>query len=328
MAHQGEPEEIQKSWPTERMEAHIGSLPIWKTASPRLEVLVGGLVNRNWIVYDGEKKYVARVFFNADNMGVSEQSVLASSRAASELGVTPRMLYFEPHLTVVDFIEGRNFTEKELTDETLVKKSMLRLRELHAGTYAVRSPINYHWRYLFNRNLIRWSMENKSPHADEVKKMLPVLDSLEGKFRPFIPCLAHNDLAHVNVMLENNGTVWLIDWDFGAIGHPLTDLSDLVSYAPTYEELDRYALKCYLPEATAPDEFERTLKEYRVSLLLTYMFQYVWAAVADFSVHIAAEDIKHSMETYFSAQEASYRGFMKMAFDRFNVTMQRYGERL
>ena len=320
--------EIQKSWPNERVEDHIAALPIWKTTPPKLEVLVGGLVNRNWVVTDGDKKYVARVFFNAENMGVSEQSVLASSRAASEIGVTPRMIYFEPHLTVVDFIHGRNFTEKELTDETLVRKSMIRLRELHAGTYAVRSPINYHWRFLFNRNLIRWSVENKSPHADAVRKMIPVMESLEGKHRPFIPCLTHNDLAHVNVMLENNGTVWLIDWDFGAMGHPLTDLTDLVSYAPTYEELDRYALKCYLPEGTKPAEFERTLREYWVSLLMSYCFQYVWAAVADFSTHIAAENIQQSMATYFSAEEASYRGFMKMAKDRFDLTWKRYAERI
>ena len=320
----GEQPGIQRDWSKRRLEDHISGLPIWQTR-PRLEVLVGGLVNQNWVVTDGDRKYVARVFFDAEEMGVSEQSVLATTRAASEIGGSPKLKYFEPHLTVVDFIEGRNLTEEELTDETIVAGCMERLRTLHAGTHAIRSPINYCWRFLSNRNLVRWSIDNKSPHAEEVAKMLPFLDGLEKHMRPFIPCLAHNDLAHVNVMIENSGKLWLIDWDFGAIGHPLTDLSDLLAYAPTYEELDRYALKCYLPDDVGEEEFERRLHEYWVSLLMSYCFQYSWAAVVDFCVHISPEEIEQSMEANFSADEASYKGFMKMAKDRFDTTWKRYG---
>ena len=317
-------EVIKRDWDQDRLEEYIKQLSLWET-TPSLEWLVGGLINRNWVVHDGGKKYVARVFFDAESMNVSEQSVLACSRAASDLGVTPKLRYAEPHLTVVDFIDGRILTEKELTDEKIVEQCMKKLQTLHAGTRQIRSPINYHWRFLNNRNLVRWSIENSSPHADQVKTMLPYLDQLEPHMRPFLPCLTHNDLAHVNVMLENTGGMWLIDWDFGAVGHPLTDISDFLSYGPPTEDIERHALRCYLPANTSESEFEQTYKEYLVSLLMSYCFQYTWAAVVDHSVQKSAEDIKESMEMILPDQEASYQGFMAMAKQRFDETWKRCG---
>lgn len=318
---------ITADWDQQQLEEYIAGHEIWDT-KPRLEWLVGGLINRNWIADEGGKKYVARVFFDANVQGISEQSVLACSRAASEIGVSPQLRYSEPHLTLVDFIEGRHLTERELTDETIISGCMKLVRKLHAGTHAIRAPINYHGRFIVIRSLIKWSMENGNPHADAVSKMLPFVDKFEHRLRPFRPCFTHNDLAHVNVMMEPSGKLWLIDWDFGGIGHPLSDISDLLSYGPPTEELERFALRAYLDEDTPEDEFEATLQDYRISLLATYCFQYTWAAAVDHAVHKSPDTIRESMEAILPDQEASYQGFMKMAKERFDDTWRRFSKYL
>lgn len=318
---------ITSRWGREQIEDYISNHRIWDSP-PKLEWLVGGLINRNWVVHEGNKKYVARVFFDANVQGISEQSVLACSRAGSEIGVSPRLRYSEPHLTIVDFIEGRHLTEQELTDETIISGCMKLLRKLHAGTHAIRTPINHHGRFIYLRSLIKWSIENENPHADAVKKMLPFVEKFEHRMRPFRPCFTHNDLAHVNIMIEPSGKLWLIDWDFGAIGHPLSDISDLLSYGPPTDELERFAFREYLDDDVSADEFEATLRDYHISLLSTYCFQYVWAAAVDHSVQKSQAEIRESMESILPGQEASYRGFMNMAKERFDNAWQRVSEHI
>lgn len=318
-------ERISRDWSREQLEDYIATLPIWRSSSrPKLEWLVGGLINRSWVVHDVDAKYVARVFFDAGVQGINEQSVLASTRAAAELGVTPKLKYSEPHLTVVSFIEGRTLTEQELTDRALVAQCMQKLRTLHGGTNAIRSPINYHGRPLVIRNLVRWNLEHNSPHAGAVSQILPLVEKLEKKVRPFKPCLTHNDLAHVNVMLDQGAEMWLIDWDFGAIGHPMSDISDFLSYGPPHDEIERHAVLSYLGPTVTAVEYELTMQDYRISLLLTYCFQYAWAAAVDHSTHKSAEDIRESMQTILPDQEASYRGFMTMARERLDASLERF----
>jgi len=318
-------EKISRSWSREQIETYIVSLPIWSSpAQVRLEWLVGGLINRNWIVHDGDARFVARVFFDSPVQGISEQSVLASTRASGEIGVSPQLRYSEPHLTIVDFIEGRNLTEQELTDKPIIGQCMQNLRALHAGTAAVRSAINYHGRPIVIRNLVRWNIENDSPHIAAVTPMVPLVEKLERKIRPFTPCLTHNDLAHVNVMLDKQGKTWLIDWDFGAIGHPISDIADLLSYGPPTHEIEHHAIKSYLGPDASSAAFEHTMQDYRIALLLTYAFQFTWAAAVDHSTHKSAEDIRESMQTILPDQEASYRGFMNMAKERLDATLVRF----
>lgn len=324
-AVQSDIERISREWSREQLESYIADLPIWRSAAkPRLEWLVGGLINRNWVVHDGDSKFVARVFFDAGVQGINEQSVLASTRAAAEIGVTPKLRYSEPHLTVVDFIDGRNLTEQELLDGKIVAQCMQKLTKLHAGTSAIRSPINYHGRSLVIRNLIRWNVENKSPHVEKVMAVLPLVEKVERKIRPFTPCLTHNDLAHVNVMLDKRGEMWLIDWDFGAIGDPISDISDFLSYGPPNAEIERLALGAYLGADASQAEFDPMMNDYRLSLLLTYCFQFVWAGAVDHSTHKAPEDIRESMQAILPDQEASYRGFMAMARERLDATLERF----
>lgn len=318
-------ETIGRDWSRERLENYIAMLPIWNSGTkPALNWLVGGLINRNWVVQDGNRKYVARIFFDAGVQGISEQSVLASTRAAAEIGVTPQLRYSEPHLTVVDFIDGRHLTEEELLDEALIAKCMERVRALHLGTKAARMPINFHGRPMVIRSLVKWNAENSSPHADAVSEMLPLVERLAERQRPYRPCLTHNDLAHVNVMLDKTGRIWLIDWDFGAIGHPLSDVSDLLSYGPPNDEIERHALRAYLGPGVTGAEFDLAMQEYRISLLLTYAFQFAWSAAVDHSTHKSAEDIRESMQSILPNQEASYRGFMKMAKERLDETLRRF----
>jgi len=322
-------ETIGRDWSREQLETYIASLAIWTSgAKPKLEWLIGGLINRNWIVHDGSRRFVARVFFDAGVQGISEQSVLACTRAAADIGVSPQLRYSEPHLTVVDFIDGRHLTEQELLDPGLMAKCMERIRTLHNGTKAARTPINYHGRPMVIRSLVRWSVENNSPHAKAVSEVLPLVDKLETKIRPFVPCLTHNDLAHVNVMLDKTDRIWLIDWDFGAMGHPMTNISDLLSYGPPNDEIETHAVRAYLGPGVSAGEFDQAMQDYRIALLLTYAFQFAWAAAVDHSTHKSAEDIRESMQSILPDQEASYRGFMTMAKERLDATLHRFGDML
>ena len=83
------------------------ALPIWSGAvEPAL--LSGGLSNINLTAEDAGERYVIRVGEDEPFFGVSRAYELQAFRAAHAAGVAPEVVYAEPGLMVIRFIEGRS----------------------------------------------------------------------------------------------------------------------------------------------------------------------------------------------------------------------------
>ena len=48
------------------------------------------------------------------------------------------------------------------------------------------------------------------------------VDALEARLAPYRPAFCHNDLMPGN-LIETEERLWLIDWEYAGIGHPLFD---------------------------------------------------------------------------------------------------------
>ena len=316
---------IEPNWPKDRIVAHIRELPIWQ-ARPAIEPLVGGLQNPAFIVTDGEKKYVARVGFDLPHLGTLQSSVVTSMRAAAELGVSPALRYAEGCLTVIDFIDGRSFTEEDIHERETLSRIVAVLKRLHAGAKAVRDPVNFFWPFVAVRNLAHYGLETESPHKSTIPPLLEIIDRLERAVAPFTPVFAHNDLAHVNMMADRNGRIWFIDWDYGAFGHPLWDVAEMLGYALSDDELDRDAIELYLG-GLSEREMARRLHEHRAFQLMSYLRQYFFCILQEQKGSRRADDVEESMGVVFPGEEdASYSGFRKIAKERFDRLWARHGE--
>ena len=82
-----------------------GALPIW-TGPVEPTLLSGGLSNINLSVDDAGRRYVIRVGEDEPVFGVSRAHELLAFRAAHAAGVAPEVVYAEPALMVIRFIDG------------------------------------------------------------------------------------------------------------------------------------------------------------------------------------------------------------------------------
>lgn len=316
---------IEQGWPEERILAHIAALPIWRGRAA-VEPLPGGMQNASYTVTDGAGKYVARIGFDLPHLGSMETSVRAAMRAAARLGVTPALRYDEPHLTISDFIEGRTLREDDVRTPATLARIITLLKRLHAGGAAVHEPINCFWPFFAVRNLAHHALATDSPHKGEIPPLLPIIDRLERAVGPFLPAFTHNDAAYVNVMEDDSGRLWLIDWDYGAYGHPLWDVAEMLCYVVSEEALDRAALALYLG-SVGEAEMARRLREHRAFQLMSYLRQYFFCIIQEQGGSRRAAEMERSMEHVFGAakEEGGYSGFLKIARRRFDELWARAG---
>ena len=100
--------------------------------------LYGGLSNYNYLVTDSNKKYVARLLINREHYHVLNFHELAASKAASEVGVAPKVIYYEKEFLIFEYISSNPLTFENLKQEKNLKKIIFLLKVIHKNVALFR----------------------------------------------------------------------------------------------------------------------------------------------------------------------------------------------
>ncbi len=138
---------------------------------------------------------------------------------------------------VMSFIEGRNWVDPRLKDETAemrvaVYDSMnATLAALHSvdveavglGDYG--PPGNY-----FERQVGRWTKQYRATETETLQPMEDLIAWLEAQTPPDGPArLVHGDWRIDNLLFDTSGTCnAVLDWELSTLGHPLADLGSQI----------------------------------------------------------------------------------------------------
>jgi hypothetical protein len=101
----------------------------------RIDELSGGLTNRNLRVRTAERDVVVRISSEGGPLAIDRDVEHANSLAAAEAGASPQVVEYvrDPHLLVVDYIDGRTLTELDVADPVMLGRIADVCRALHAG---------------------------------------------------------------------------------------------------------------------------------------------------------------------------------------------------
>ena len=88
------------------LQRRIARLPCWQKGVS-LAPLQGGLTNLSYVATDGTEKFVVRCGEDIAVHHVFRDRERAASRAAHAAGLSPEVVYGEPGITVLRFVEGR-----------------------------------------------------------------------------------------------------------------------------------------------------------------------------------------------------------------------------
>ena len=91
----------------------IQSISLWKNEIS-FKALEGGLTNENFLVEENNKKYVVRLGSDIPEHLVSRPNEFIASKAAADTGISPKVIYHNKGVLVLDYIESKTLSAKEV----------------------------------------------------------------------------------------------------------------------------------------------------------------------------------------------------------------------
>ncbi len=281
----------------------LGGLPCFQGAL-HLEPLGGGLTNHNFLVRDAKGRYVARLGEDIRVHGVLRAMELEASRAAYAAGVSPEVLYSEPGILVLAYIEGQTLSPELVREERRLGDIVDLVRRAHGEIpMYLRGPALMFWVFHVIRDYAAGLIESRSRWMALLSGLLEQAALLERAVGPVDIVFGHNDLLAANI-IDDGRRLWLIDWDYAGFNSPLFDLGGLCSNSGLPEEAERFVLERYRGKAVDEGYF----RSYQAMKCASLLREAMWSMVSE--IHSA---IDYDFEAYTGENLERYRA----EFDRF-----------
>jgi thiamine kinase-like enzyme len=257
------------------LEAAIRRLPLWR-GSLTIDPLPGGITNVNFKVQDEQGTFAVRAGEDATWLGIDRRNELQCARIAARLGVAPEIVFAEPPWTVAAFVTGPALGPRALTDHARLRRVASLLRTVHDARAAVTGHLRWFSPFLVARTYLELARVHGHPLPFDGDSLARRVDDLEARLLPFRPAFCHNDLMPGN-LLEDRDRIWLIDWEYAGIGHPLFDVAGLASNAG----LDAPATSALLDAWLEGSDLDPTAARGQLAILLPMaaLRECLWAVV-------------------------------------------------
>ena len=260
-------------------ENKIKSLPIWKNLE-NIEPLEGGTTNLNFLVSDSGTKSVVRLGSDIPEHLVYRSNEIIVSEAAYQIGVSPKLIYNEPGVLVLEFIESKTLEPKTVREN--LNKIVPIIRKIHdeipnklsgqPQIFWVFYVIKYYSNYLLNNN---------SSHISLIPSLLKKAEKLEKLSSPREIVFGHNDLLAAN-FLDDGSKIWVVDWEYGGFNDPLFDIGGLSSNNDLDENLENEVLEMYFKEKPSKD----LIIKYNAMKTASLLRETMWSMVSEITSKI------------------------------------------
>ncbi len=260
-------------------ENKIKSLPIWKNLE-NIEPLEGGITNLNFLVSDSGSKSVVRLGSDIPEHLVYRSNEIIVSEAAYQIGVSPKLIYNEPGVLVLEFIESKTLEPKTVREN--LNKIVPIIRKIHdeipnklsgqPQIFWVFYVIKYYSNYLLNNN---------SSHISLIPSLLKKAEKLEKLSSPREIVFGHNDLLAAN-FLDDGSKIWVVDWEYGGFNDPLFDIGGLSSNNDLDENLEYEVLEMYFKEKPSKD----LIIKYNAMKTASLLRETMWSMVSEITSKI------------------------------------------
>ena len=261
-----------------------------------IERITGGITNHNFVVRSGGQAYVARLCEERPLLGIDRRNEIVCQQAASAWGLAPEVVHHEPGLLVSRFVAGRTLEPADVRQPPLIARLAATLQRLHQSWEAMTGEVLYFCPFQTVRTYARSAVRLGAERPVEIDDMVEDARFLSRRIAPFRPVLCHNDLLPAN-MIDDGQRLWLVDWEYAGIGHPLFDLANLSANAALDDDQERDLLTAYRGELDTRD-----LAELRVFKAISLLREALWA-----TIQTVASDIDFDYRRYAAEHFQAYR---------------------
>ena len=241
------------------------------------EPVGGGITNQNFVVEDGNQRFFVRIGDDIPVHGIMRFNEAAASRAAAAAGVSPEVVHQQDGALVLQFIDGRTFTEDDVRKQQNLKRIVPLVRRAHREIpQHFRGAALVFWVFQVLRDYANTLRDGSSRMLPELPRLLDIAAQLEAAVGPVELVFGHNDLLAAN-FLDDGERLWLVDWDYAGFNSPLFDLGGLASNNQLNAEQEDWLLEAYF-EAPVTGELKRRYEAMKCASLLR---ESMWSMVSE-----------------------------------------------
>lgn len=273
----------------------LRSLDYWR-GPVAISRLSGGITNHNYLVENGSASYVARLCEERPLLGIDRRNEVVCHKAAMDAGIAPEVVHHEPGLLVSRFQTGKTLAPGDIGGGTVLDRLAIVLRRLHDSWDYLSGEILYFCPFQSIRTYARTAEALQAWLPHDLDELLEDLRSLSRRIAPFRPVLCHNDLLAAN-LIDDGGRLWLIDWEYGGVGHPLFDLASACANAGLGPDQECRLLAAYRGRVDASE-----LAELRILRAASSLREALWSII-----QTVASDISFDYQAYAEENLRTYR---------------------
>ena len=212
---------------TDDLAARLDRVPGLAGVPRTISELPGGLTNRNYKVTTPDGVYVARLWSGGgDFLAINRDYEHHNSVAAAQAGVGARVVAYRPedNLLVLEFIEGRTFSDADVQNPANIPRIAQACRRLHSGPRflgdfdmfviqgryaAVTAELGFR---------VPAGYDALMPQVESARRALAV------RAGPTVPC--NNDLLAAN-FIDDGRRIWLIDYEYAGNNDACFELGNI-----------------------------------------------------------------------------------------------------
>ena len=260
-------------------ENKIKSLPVWKNLE-NIEPLEGGITNLNFLVSDSGSKSVVRLGSDIPEHLVYRSNEIIVSEAAYQIGVSPKLIYNEPGVLVLEFIESKTLEPKTVREN--LNKIVPIIRKIHDEIpNKLSGQPQIFWVFYVIKYYSNFLLKNNSSHISLIPSLLKKAEKLEKLSSPREIVFGHNDLLAAN-FLDDGSKIWVVDWEYGGFNDPLFDIGGLSSNNDLDENLEKEVLQMYFKEKPSKD----LIIKYNAMKTASLLRETMWSMVSEITSKI------------------------------------------
>ena len=246
----------------ERLYAALERVPLFRNVRQediKLELLGGALTNVCYKVTTGGAAYVLRLAGEGTSDYIDRAAEKHNAQVAAEARVNADVVYFDARdgTMVTRFVEGvcMNAGDGFGRDPGAPVRVARALKRVHSLGRVFRSRFDVFAAIDGYLDLLRgWRRPLPEDYYEVWRKTRAVRLALEAFPAALVPC--HNDPWPGN-LLDADGRIYLIDWEYSGMNDPLWDLADLSVEARFGPEQDRTMMGAYYGAKSAPALYSR-----------------------------------------------------------------------
>ena len=210
-------------------------------------IQIGGMSNKNFRVNFKGRSYVLRVPGNGSDGMVERSNEEFNAIEGCKMGVNPEIRYFDAKtgIKLADYVENA----ETLNAATIQRHDNLRkiadiYHKIHDAHVRLKNEFNLFQEIEKYDRLLEKVGASMYEGWDEFK---PKVMSLESRLNAIgiemTPC--HDDAVPENFIKAEDGTIYLIDWEYSGMNDPMADFAALFLESDFLEETQDYFLDKY-----------------------------------------------------------------------------------